>query len=182
VYFYSIVSYYSTVLYVVQSKISWVGRIVTLLRATAHTRSHEVVPCPFFSLPSKKQLRSCGLFRKKVTVVKSSCLRAAEIENVTVWAKDKNVNFCLKLGKSASRTFQMIKQAYGEDAAGHSAVFIVAQKFCAGERQFGWWAYRSARYGQDWTQDPRSCNVGACQPLPNGEWTCSSSSSSSSRD
>jgi hypothetical protein len=26
----------------------------------------------------------CGVFRKKVTVVKGSCLRAAEIENVAV--------------------------------------------------------------------------------------------------
>jgi hypothetical protein len=30
--------------------------------------------------------------------------------------------------------------------------------------------------GQNWTPDPRSCNVGACQPLPNGRWNRSSSS------
>jgi hypothetical protein len=43
-----------------------------------------MVPCPFFSRPSKKQLRVCGVFRKKVIVVKGSCLRGAEIENVAV--------------------------------------------------------------------------------------------------
>jgi hypothetical protein len=43
-----------------------------------------MVPCPFCSRPNKKQLRACGVFRKKVTVLKGSCLRAAEIENVAV--------------------------------------------------------------------------------------------------
>jgi hypothetical protein len=33
-----------------------------------------------------------------------------------------NVKFCQKLGKSASETFQIIKQAYGEKALGRSAV------------------------------------------------------------
>jgi hypothetical protein len=42
-----------------------------------------------FSHPSKKQLRACGVFRKKVTVVKDSFLRAAEIENVAVCATGK---------------------------------------------------------------------------------------------
>jgi hypothetical protein len=46
--------------------------------------SHEMVPCPFFSRPSKKQLHACGVFRKKVAVVNGSCLQAAEIENVAV--------------------------------------------------------------------------------------------------
>jgi hypothetical protein len=36
------------------------------------------------------------------------------------WA---DVKFCQKLGKSASETFQMIKQAYGEEALGYGAVF-----------------------------------------------------------
>jgi hypothetical protein len=67
-----------------QLMISWTGRIVALLCTTADTWSHETVPCPFFSRPSKKQLRACGVFRRKVTVVKGSCLRAAEIENVAV--------------------------------------------------------------------------------------------------
>jgi hypothetical protein len=43
-----------------------------------------MVPCPFVSRPSKKQLCACGVFTEKVTVVKGSCLRVAEIENVTV--------------------------------------------------------------------------------------------------
>jgi hypothetical protein len=72
------------VMYVVQSIILWIGCIVALLCTTADTWSHEMVLCPFFSRSSKKQLRACGVFRKKVTVVKSSCLRAAEIENVAV--------------------------------------------------------------------------------------------------
>jgi hypothetical protein len=35
----------------------------------------------------------------------------------------ENVKFCQKLCKSASKTFQMIKQAYGEQAFGRNAVF-----------------------------------------------------------
>jgi hypothetical protein len=37
-----------------------------------------------FSCPRKKQSRACNVFRKKFTVVKGSCLQAAEIENVAV--------------------------------------------------------------------------------------------------
>jgi hypothetical protein len=43
-----------------------------------------MVPCPFFSRLRKKQFNVCDVLRKKVTVVKGSCLRAAEIENVAV--------------------------------------------------------------------------------------------------
>jgi hypothetical protein len=35
----------------------------------------------------------------------------------------ENVKFCQKLGKSTNKTFHMIKQAYGEEALGRSAVF-----------------------------------------------------------
>jgi hypothetical protein len=56
---------------------------VALLSTTADMCSHEMVPCPFISCPSKKQLRVYGVFRKKVTVVKGR-LRVAEIENVAV--------------------------------------------------------------------------------------------------
>jgi hypothetical protein len=66
-----------------QSIISWIGRIMELLCTTADTWSHEMVPYPF-SRPSKKQLRACGVLRKKATVVKGSFLLAAEIENVAV--------------------------------------------------------------------------------------------------
>jgi hypothetical protein len=63
-----------TDIYVLQSIISWTGRMVALLCTTADTWSHEMVPCPFFSRPSEKQLRACvracGVFRKKVTVVR----------------------------------------------------------------------------------------------------------------
>jgi hypothetical protein len=37
--------------------------------------------------------------------------------------QQEKVKFCLKLGRSASKTFQMMKQAYGEETLGHSAVF-----------------------------------------------------------
>jgi hypothetical protein len=51
---------------------------------TADMWSHEMVPCPLFSRTSKMQLCVCGVFRKKVTVVKGSCLQVAEIKNVVV--------------------------------------------------------------------------------------------------
>jgi hypothetical protein len=35
----------------------------------------------------------------------------------------RNAKFCQKLGKSASETYQMINEAYGEEALGRSAVF-----------------------------------------------------------
>jgi hypothetical protein len=43
-----------------------------------------MVSCLFFSCPSKKQLHVYGVFINKATVVKGSCLQAAEIENVAV--------------------------------------------------------------------------------------------------
>ena len=33
------------------------------------------------------------------------------------------VKFCVKLGKSASETLELIKQAYGDDALSHTRVF-----------------------------------------------------------
>jgi hypothetical protein len=77
-------------MYIVQSIISWIAHIVVLLCTTADTWSHEMVPCPFLSRPSKKQLRVCSIFRKKVTFLEGSCLRAAKIENVAVWAMGKH--------------------------------------------------------------------------------------------
>jgi hypothetical protein len=47
-----------------------------------------------------------------------------------------NIKFCQKLDKSASETFQMVKQAYSEEALGHSAVFKWHKRFVQ-ERQFG---------------------------------------------
>jgi hypothetical protein len=43
-----------------------------------------MVPCPFCSRPGKKQLCACCVIRNKVTVLKGSCLQAAEIENVAL--------------------------------------------------------------------------------------------------
>jgi hypothetical protein len=70
--------------YVVQSIISWNGRIVALSRIAANTWSDEMVPCPFFSRPRKNQLRACSVFRKNAIVVKGSFFASGEIENVAV--------------------------------------------------------------------------------------------------
>jgi hypothetical protein len=45
----------------------------------------------------------------------------------------ENFKFCQKLGKSASETFQMIKQVYGEETFCHSAVFKWHKRFAQGE-------------------------------------------------
>jgi hypothetical protein len=77
--------------------ISWNGRIVALSYIAANTWSHEMVPCPFFCRPRKKQLRACCVFRKNAIVVKGSFLRAAKsrMSQVEQW---ENVNFCQILG------------------------------------------------------------------------------------
>lgn len=85
---------------------------------------------------SQQEAVPCVRCIQKVTVVKHSCcLRAAEIENIALSQLGK-VKFCQKLGKSASETFQMIKQVYGEKALGRSAVFKLHKCFAQG-RQFG---------------------------------------------
>jgi hypothetical protein len=60
--------------------------------------------------------------------MKGGCLRATEIENVAVWAIGKR-QILQKLGQSTSETFRMIKQAYGEEALGRSAVFKCHKRF-----------------------------------------------------
>jgi hypothetical protein len=42
---------------------------------------------------------------------------------MSLFEERENVKFYQNLGKSASETFQMIKQAYGEEALGLSVVF-----------------------------------------------------------
>jgi hypothetical protein len=59
--------------------------------------SHEMVPCPFFSRPRKKQLRACCVFRKNAIVVKGSFLRAAK-SRMSQFEQRENVNFYQKLG------------------------------------------------------------------------------------
>jgi hypothetical protein len=81
----------------------------------------------------------------------------------------ENVKYCQKLGKSASETFQMIKQRYGEEALGRSAVFKWHKRF-AQERDSLEDDEHTSRPGTVRTKlkiQLRSCNVGACQPLPN---------------
>jgi transposase len=46
--------------------------------------------------------------------------------------RQENVKFCQNLGESASETFQMLKQAYGEEALGRSAVFKWHRRFAQG--------------------------------------------------
>jgi hypothetical protein len=57
---------------------------------------HEMVPCPFFSRPREKQLRTCCVFRKNAVVVKGSFLRAAKLI-MSQFEQRENVNFCQKL-------------------------------------------------------------------------------------
>jgi hypothetical protein len=45
----------------------------------------------------------------------------------------ENVKFCQKLVQYYSKMFQMIKQAYGEEALGRSAVFMQHKYFAQGE-------------------------------------------------
>jgi len=33
------------------------------------------------------------------------------------------IKFCFKIGKTATETYQLLQQAYGEDAMGHTQVF-----------------------------------------------------------
>jgi hypothetical protein len=44
----------------------------------------------------------------------------------------ENVKFCQKLGKSASKTFHMIKQAYDKEVLGHSALFKLHKRSAQG--------------------------------------------------
>jgi hypothetical protein len=48
----------------------------------------------------------------------------------------ENVKFCQKFGKSISKTLQMVKQAYGEEALGRSAVFTWRKHFAQGRDHF----------------------------------------------
>jgi hypothetical protein len=79
--FYHTVCYFKCLLYILK-------RVVTestfLCSVCTDTWSHEMVPCPFFSRPGKKQLHACSVIRKKVTIMKGSCVRAEEIKNVAV--------------------------------------------------------------------------------------------------
>jgi hypothetical protein len=46
--------------------------------------------------------------------------------------QQENLKFCQKLGNSTSETFQMIKQVYGEEVLGRSAVFKWHKRFVQG--------------------------------------------------
>jgi hypothetical protein len=58
----------------------------------------------------------------------------------------ENVRFCQKLGKPASKTFQMIKQAYGKETLGRSALFMWQKRFMQGETV---WKMMSIPVGQE---------------------------------
>jgi hypothetical protein len=95
------------------------------------TWGHEKVPCPFFSRPGKKQLRACGVFRKKVTVVKGSCLRAAEIENVAVRATGRR-QVLPKIKQICSRNVSDDEASVRREVLGRSAVFKWHKYFAQG--------------------------------------------------
>jgi hypothetical protein len=80
-----------------QSIISWNGRIVALSCIAVNTWIHEMVLCPFFSRPRKKQLRACCVIRRNAIVVKSSFLRSTK-SRMSQFEQRENVNFCQKLG------------------------------------------------------------------------------------
>ena len=46
-----------------------------------------------------------------------------------------NIKFCYKLGKTASETFEMLKQAYGDDTLCRAAVFRWYAKFRNGREE-----------------------------------------------
>ena len=39
------------------------------------------------------------------------------------------IKFCFKIGKTATETYQLLQQAYGEDAVGHTQVFDWFRRF-----------------------------------------------------
>jgi hypothetical protein len=47
------------------------------------------------------------------------------VEMVDVKGQRVCIKFCFKLGKSAAKTHQMIKQAFGNDALGHANLQLV---------------------------------------------------------
>ena len=46
------------------------------------------------------------------------------------------IKYCFKLGKTANKTHEMIKSAYGDDAMGRSSVFAWHNLFREGREQF----------------------------------------------
>jgi hypothetical protein len=66
-----------------------------------------------------------AVFRKKGTIVKGIVCK----QQCEQW---ENVKFCQKLGKSAIKTRQMIKQVYREEALGCSAAFKWHKQFAQG--------------------------------------------------
>jgi hypothetical protein len=69
---------------------------------------------------------------------------------MSLFEQQENVKFCQKLGKSASETFQIIKQAYGEETLGRSAVFKWHKRSAQdGDSLEDDERYQSAKYGQN---------------------------------
>jgi hypothetical protein len=54
-----------------------------------------------------------GIFKKKVTIAKGSCLQERK-SRVSQFEQKENVRFCQESGYSASET--LIRQAYGQEA------------------------------------------------------------------
>ena len=48
-----------------------------------------------------------------------------------------NVKFCVKLGKSATETYDMLKKVYGEQCLSHTQVFEWFKRFKEGKEEIG---------------------------------------------
>ena len=54
-------------------------------------------------------------------------LRCVKVPNKRICIK-----FCFKIGKTATETYQLLQQAYGEDAMGRTQVFVRFRRFKEG--------------------------------------------------
>jgi hypothetical protein len=113
--------------------------------------SHKIFPCPFFSLPSKKQLRTCSVLKKKsllwrVVVCERRKLRMSQFEQ---W---KNIKFCQKWDKYSSETFQMIRQSYSKKALALAMCFKWHKHLDVLHRRETVWKMMSIPVSQEWSE------------------------------
>jgi len=48
-----------------------------------------------------------------------------------------NVKICMKLGKSATETYDLLKKVYGDDCVSHTHVFEMFKRFKEGREEIG---------------------------------------------
>jgi len=64
----------------------------------------------------------CSVWLQKVAEI----TRAVVIAIFTTWESTEQricIKFCFKIGKTATETYQLLQQAYGEDSMGRTQVF-----------------------------------------------------------